>query len=250
MATVRSFAYLQLPYPFRSASYTAGLVFCARHQRLWTCSVTQGLRRACYSTSKAPGHESQKRQMMQNQRTAKTKELRPKSKATVSKQSRQGSGKTKQPSVVGRRDEGKSKLGNSSGAAPLQFLVGGNYVSLEVLHKWALNRAQSKGTLPETGLQMPKWSVFGGNEDMHWWNIQEHTAEDSSLRQKELRKVGFSEEEVKLLIQLIPQWPNVDLLCVHAVYRALQNKGMSEEWIHSVLKNSFSLFLQSAVQVC
>ena len=250
MATVRSFAYLQLPNLSLSASYTAGLVLCVRHQRRWTCSVAQGLRRACYSTSKAPGHESQKKLMMQNQRSAKAKELRPISKEAVPKQSRQGSGKTKQPSVVGRTDKGKSNLRNSSGAAPLQFLVGGNYVSLEVLHKWALSRAQSKGTLPETGPQMTKWSTFGGDEDVQWWNVQEHTAGDSSLRQKELRKVGFSEEEAKLLIQLIPEWPNIDLSCVYAVYRALQNKGMSEEWIHSALKNSFSLFLQSAVQVC
>ena len=211
--------------------------------------MAQGLRRACYSTSNVPGNKSQKIPMMQKQKSAKAKELRQKSKEAVPKQSRQGSEKAKQTSVGGRSDESKSKLENSSGAAPLEFLVGGNYVRLEVLHKWALSRAQSKGTLPETGLQMHKWNTCEGNEDVRWWNVQEHTANDTSLKHKELRKVGFSEKETKLLIQLLPEWPDIDLSCVHAVYRALQNKGMSEKWIHSALKNSFSLFLQSAVQV-
>ena len=249
MATFRSFACLQLPNLSRSASYTARPVVCVLHQRLWTCSVAQGLRKACYSTSKAPGNKSQKIPTMQKQKSARTKELRRKSKEAVPKQSRQASEKAKQTSVGGRSDESKSKLRNSSGAAPLEFLVGGNYVNLEVLHKWALSRAQSKGTLPETGLQMHKWSAFEGNEDVHWWNVQEDTAKNTSLRQTELRKVGFSEKETKLLIQLLPEWPDIDLSCVHAVYRALQNKGMSEKWIHSALKNSFSLFLQSAEQV-
>ena len=145
----------------------------------------------------------------------------------------------------------------SSGFLPLKFLAGRSGVTTEALQKWACSRALLNGALPEGGLHLEKWSALEGTSGVHWWNVRQQTAEDVKiLRQNNekfehrLFEVGFSKKEVELLLQVFPEWLEADLSCVHSVYRALQSNRMSEQWIHDLLKNSFSVFLQCRSKVC